>query len=491
MEIQLLGYTGTPSDLAVASARSCYSPTPLLPKEVQNWSKKSELLLSLFRAGHHTTLIHPHFTFLITGVSRLLIWRLLHSHPFYNSEQVSQRYAKVSPDSFYYPPEGERSRWESFYQRIYRGYLQLIDLLKEPIWERLPKFRRTPKETEKRAQEFARYLLPMGTTAHLYHTINLLTALRYIGGVKAIPEGETEAREFAEKLEKILLQIDPSIAPLIEEAKGARVEFPEIGLERWKREKMAQRAQREKRDKIGKTGEEVGKERDTLPQIEKEKSETPPAGVTSDRVFVTDLVYYPTSQMANYGEVLRFNNLYPDWESIGGFTSYLKLSLSADAQNQRHRRSVGLREKLEKLYTGADFYLPPIVAHTPKALSLYLQLMEEIYHFFEGEIGNIGFGKAVYALPNAHLIEVVERSDFGSFIHKSQMRLCLNAQEEIFRLTFYQVEQLKKMGVDGDLLRPPCQIRKNLGLKPYCPEGARYCGLPVWKLPLSTLPREI
>jgi thymidylate synthase ThyX len=43
------------------------------------------------------------FTILIEEMSRHLIWRLLHSHMFYNSEQVSQRYAKMRIENFYIP----------------------------------------------------------------------------------------------------------------------------------------------------------------------------------------------------------------------------------------------------------------------------------------------------------------------------------------------------------------------------------------------------
>ena len=34
----------------------------------------------------------PNFVFILDNVSRLAIWSFFHAHPFYNSEQVSQRY---------------------------------------------------------------------------------------------------------------------------------------------------------------------------------------------------------------------------------------------------------------------------------------------------------------------------------------------------------------------------------------------------------------
>jgi thymidylate synthase ThyX len=59
---------------------------------------------SIYKAGHHTTLQHSSFQFTLENVSRQFIWSFLHSHPFYNSEQVSQRYVTVGPDSVTVPP---------------------------------------------------------------------------------------------------------------------------------------------------------------------------------------------------------------------------------------------------------------------------------------------------------------------------------------------------------------------------------------------------
>ncbi len=40
------------------------------------------------------------------NVSRQFLWTFLHSHPFYNSEQVSQRYVEVSKGNYAVPPLG-------------------------------------------------------------------------------------------------------------------------------------------------------------------------------------------------------------------------------------------------------------------------------------------------------------------------------------------------------------------------------------------------
>ena len=40
-------------------------------------------------------------------------------------------------------------------------------------------------------------------------------------------------------------------------------------------------------------------------------------------------------------------------------------------------------------------------------------------------------------------------------------------------------------------IRPPCTLRMRAKITPFCPEGPRYCGVPVWKLEPSQYERLI
>ncbi len=435
-----------PTDIAVGSARSCYFGKHIVtPESAAQWDKKNDLLNSIFKAGHHTTLMHYNFTFLIEGMSRLLIWRFLHSHPFYNSEQVSQRYAKMKPQNFTYPKNCDREKWQKYYENMFFYYEKLIEKLTPEIEKALPKFKKN--EAKKRAQEFARYLLPVGMNAHLYHTVNIITALRYINAAKVIPEAKGEAQEFIKQLKREMLKIDESLAPLIEFAENEEVVFPEIDIEK----------------------------------IKKEKNVT-------KKVEIFDIVDYDFELNANYADVLRTSNIYLDEAILGSFNSYIKLSLSADAQNQRHRRSPAVRPKLESIYK-RDFYMPKICESVKE---LYLRAVEYSYDFFENQKELLGFSEAAYALLNAHNIEIIEHNDFQEFVHKAQMRLCYNAQEEIFDIVYAQVRELKKAGVKAaDKFLPPCALRFEEGIKPVCPEGERFCGVKVWKMEFEEYERLI
>lgn len=451
MRLELLNIADKPSNVAVGAARTCYYPHGIVrPESCESWGAKAKLLSSVFEAGHHTTLQHTHLTFLISGMSRHLIWRLLHSHRHYNSEQVSQRYAKMKPDAFIYPEDGDQNAWQSYYAQLFAAYETLCERLTPKMQKILPKFK--IKDAPKKAQEFARYLLPQGMSAYLYHTINVMTALRYIAAATAVPEAAKEALRFSSLLEEALLNLDASLEPLIRKAKETKASFGSFDMEGY---------------------------------IKKQ-------GIGDENVKVCDILNCEPFELGmNYADVTRMSTIFHDGATLGVFNSYMKLSLAADAQNQRHRLSPAVRPSLESIYA-RDAYIPPVIAEDRELLELYEKTVELSYDFFESQAKEIGFGEAVYALPNAHLIKIVEQNDMASFIHKAQMRLCFNAQQEIFDLVKGQCEQLIAAGAMSQKhLQPPCGIRNDAKMFPICPEGDRFCGVKVWKLSFEKMERKI
>jgi thymidylate synthase ThyX len=93
---------------------------------------------------------------------------------------------------------------------------------------------------------------------------------------------------------------------------------------------------------------------------------------------------------------------------------------------------------------------------------------------------------ALYLLPNAVNVRFTESADLLNLHHKHRMRLCYNAQEEIWRASVDEAEQIRAAQPElGRHLLPPCTQRLQAKARPICPEGERYCGVPVWKLDLS------
>src|SRR6202011_1851775 len=94
-------------DNSVATARTCYSSKVIHAEDVSKDEptrlRRDAIAQSIYKAGHHTTIQHATFQFVLDKVSRQVIWSFLHSHPFYNSEQVSQRYVEMKPENFTTP----------------------------------------------------------------------------------------------------------------------------------------------------------------------------------------------------------------------------------------------------------------------------------------------------------------------------------------------------------------------------------------------------
>src|SRR3990167_7845656 len=190
-EVKLVGAIQDPYDLAIATARTCYSGKGIITPEEVSRDEKSRLLRdkiaqSTREAGHLTTRQHAHFVFSLDRVSRSFIWSFLHSHPFYNSEQVSQRYVKVKKGNFIIPklPPFEKELFEKTLTLQMQSYEKLIELLLPAVtaeyYTIFPSRKKDAKEmsdrwlkvVQKKTYEIARYVLPIATQAYLYHTVS-------------------------------------------------------------------------------------------------------------------------------------------------------------------------------------------------------------------------------------------------------------------------------------------------------------------------------
>src|SRR5688572_16205455 len=175
----------TPFDGAIAAARTCYSPRVIAASEVTE--PQRDLIGGLtFDAGHHTVYQHAHFEFGLENVSRQFVWAFLHSYPFYNSEQSSQRYVKLKePRAFLPPITGEAlDVYESAVVRAWDRYAELSALLKDDAHSILKELRyvrpttnperlkQIDKDAEKRAIETARYVIPIGAFTSMVHTVS-------------------------------------------------------------------------------------------------------------------------------------------------------------------------------------------------------------------------------------------------------------------------------------------------------------------------------
>ena len=105
--VRLRNYTHQAYSDAIAAARTCYSMDVIESKDVT--AKQKDYIGPLtFDAGHHTVYQHATFEFSLENVSRHFVWSVLHSFPYYNSDQQSQRYVRLNDLRAFTPPvEGD------------------------------------------------------------------------------------------------------------------------------------------------------------------------------------------------------------------------------------------------------------------------------------------------------------------------------------------------------------------------------------------------
>ena len=183
----------------------------------------------------------------------------------------------------------------------------------------------------------------------------------------------------------------------------------------------------------------------------------------------------------NYLNPLKLNTILHNSEGLCGFSTKMLISFAADSQNQRHRKSYGIRPYMLDYFKNRDikYFVPQSIRDNDDALAIYREIMDYMFRFVKENIDSSD--DYIYLLPNAYSFEIIERNDFNSFVHKAQMRMCLNAQEELRNIVYDMVYSLYREGVNVKMLGPICVGRADHNIKPYCTEGPRYCGVKMWK----------
>jgi thymidylate synthase ThyX len=500
-----------PLDNALATARTCYSRRIVDEEEVaRDPAKRDDLARSIYAAGHHTTLQHAHFQFALANVSRQLVWSLLHSHPFYNSEQVSQRYVEVREGGFAVPPlEGEAlAVYERCVARQMDDYRTLTDLCLAPVEEAyLARFpgRRTGdgnggREVKRKAQEVARYVLPVATFAHLYHTVSGITLLR-LYRMSQQPDASAEARLVVGRMVEEVLRHDAGYRVILEEPLegGETLEATTLGaLGGAPAPARADAFCREFDEALcGRTSRLVGRKPENealVAQAVREVLGQPRArlGDADALALVLDpgrnRYHAEAMNVATQSKLMRALH-------HASYTFRKRLSHSADSQDQRHRMTPASRPILAAhLRDAPDAVVPGLVRHAGgELLARFEESMAQTWEAL-GSLRRLGVDPelAAYLLPNATAVRFTESSDLLNLQHKLRARLCYNAQEEIWRASLDEAEQIAAVEPTvGRFLLPPCSLRARSTIRPPCPEGERYCGVTVWKLDRARYARVI
>src|SRR6266849_6743627 len=214
-----------PFDSAIAAARTCYAPRLIGPEEITD-KQRLNIGAATFYSGHHTVYQHAHFEFGLENVSRQFVWSFLHAHPFYNSEQQSQRYVRLDRAQAYVPPvslffdEGSREIYENALVRAWVRYRELSTLLTpdarnilSDIWHIGPmshpkRIQKIERSAEKRSIEIARYVLPVAAFTTMVHTVSGIV-LHRLWRMCSASDTPSEARAVIGDMVAQVRQLDP------------------------------------------------------------------------------------------------------------------------------------------------------------------------------------------------------------------------------------------------------------------------------------------
>lgn len=496
-KVQLRDFTQNAYDDAIAAARTCYAKRVMYPEDVLE--RHRDLIGPLtFNAGHHTVYQHATFEFSLENVSRHFIWGVLHAHPFYNSEQQSQRYVKMSKAQAYLPKQMSEDAQKLYKETTldaYQAYRKLSEVLYETTFERMKKRRHLDKhpherllkpvrkEAEKKAIEIARYVLPISTFTALVFTCSGLVLHRLYRLMKTGDVSEESTEVIGQMVDLVKAQ-DPHFFSKVGDEPLEEHEIPEHSLLQAPSNAAYQPADWDK--KLGK--KRMSKLMSYTSNAKEVLAESiryalgPEVNTQTDDELI-DWVLNPKRNSYRL-EKTNLSTHSPLTRSLNHihYSFLKKLSHSADSQNQRHRMVPGSRPFFTMVDADEpDYYTPMLIRENAEAQDIYHTFMEKVWTQKQRliEMG-VPRRQAVYVLPNAVNIRFVESGSLLNLMHKWTLRTCLNAQEEIFEASMEEVKQVFQVHPFLEkYLGPPCVVR-NGAIKPRCSEGNHFCGVPVW-----------
>ena len=243
--VTLRNASARPYDAAIAAARTCYAPRVIGADEVTPAQRETIGPLT-FEGGHHTVWQHAHFEFGLENVSRQLVWTFLHSHPFYNSEQSSQRFVRLDEARALVPPglaPEARAVYEGAVESAWESYRRLTGLLRQDTLRILSDLRHlTPgasekrrkkveREAEKKAIETARYVIPVAAFTSMVHTVSGIVLHRLHRMVRT-GDAPTETRAVVEAMVGLVRETDPAFFERIGQGPLGEAEVVETRLPR-------------------------------------------------------------------------------------------------------------------------------------------------------------------------------------------------------------------------------------------------------------------
>ena len=528
-KIELLAYTPGAFDISMATARTCYSPDLIYVKDITP-GQRERIGKSIYEAGHHTPFQHPTFVFGLQNISRHVVWSFFHSHPFYNSEQQSQRYVVMNDAAVFVPPiEGAaRELYERAVAKSWTAYNKISQLLVGDNFQLMEKIghlkgqseKSITVDSEKKAIENARYVLPLGAFTTMYHTISGIVLKRYVRMAR-MSDCPYEAKMIVDLMVEEVRKVDPDFIERIGdeafEEKDLMEEqlYKELSSKQVSQEKIYEMNEQFRQAFDADLGEKWSKlvmfdpraEQIVADSIREVVGATP--GVLNDDEAIDYAVNPAKNRYLN--DTLNSWDMSPVMRALNHaqYTFKKRMTHTGDSQEQRHRTVPGSRPLLRMSHTRMPDYLTPSVFEkNDEARAIYDGIMRELWETKNAliEMG-VSAEFACYILPNAVTLRFTQSGSLLHFMHKWRLRSCFLAQLEIYNCAVDELMQVREAHPRlGKFLGPPCFTRYHGGVghttptrmkeimssdapdkslqlattEGPCPEGPRWCGINVW-----------
>ncbi|MGQ0536107.1 MAG: FAD-dependent thymidylate synthase [Methanobacteriota archaeon] len=494
--VHLIAHTPTPYDMSVASARTCYSPVLVRPGEVTQ-GQRERIGPSIFEAGHHTPFQHPTFVFGLENVSRQFAWAFLHAHPFYNSEQSSQRYNLMPEPKVHVPPAvaadpAARRVFDDAVLAAWAAYHRLYEMLVPDYGRLMQAIGRKKGQTEKqmatdatkKAMENARYVVPIAAFTSMYHTVSGIVLQRYYRMMHA-GDCPTETAAVVSRMVEEVKKVDPTFFEMVPNEPLPAERVLEAGSRKQGAGDEAAAAFDKRLDGLSSRLVQYDAQAEAL--VAESVREVAGAHLSDDEAI--DLVVDPRKNPHLVDTVNAWGHS-PLMRALNHaqYAFKKKMSHSADSQEQRHRTLPGSRPMLSRMHTRRpDYVTPDVFAEDAEAKRLFDDTMAHLWEAKERLLSmRVPAEQAVYLLPNATSIRYTQSGSFLDYMHKWRLRTCFLAQTEIYQTAYEELAQVGK--VHPRLAKhagPPCVERLGMwdsgGPQGPCPEGSRWCGVDVWR----------
>src|SRR5882724_11947456 len=506
--VTLRNFFSHPFDSAIAAARTCYADHLITPEKITD-KQRLNIGAATFNSGHHTVFQHATFEFGLENISRQFVWSFLHAHPFYNSEQQSQRYVRMDRVQAYVPPVDLfftaecKEIYERAIARAWNSYRELSTLLVGDtrailgdIWKVGPNsnpkhIQKIERSAEKRSIEIARYVLPVAAFTTMVHTVSGIV-LHRLWRMAAASDTPSETRAIVGEMVAQVKQLDSQF------------------FERFGTEPLDELPEFKDSTTISSAGEAFAREFDA--KLNGKTSKLLDYSPNAARIIAESyraVLGLAESQCSDAHAIDRLinpsKNLYrletlnvgvhaPIMRALqhANYTFAKKISHTADSQDQRHRMVPGSRPLLTLSDTREpDYVTPMLLDNNPRAREIYDRAMHETWQA-KNELLDRGVPAeiALYVLPNAKSIRLIESGSLLHLLHKWTMRTCFNAQEEIYGASMDELAQLREVHPQfARYVGPPCYVRAGI-TTPICTEGSHFCGVKVW-LDFPNVPRRI